>query len=299
MTSRDKTLDGGSQKVNSDLHQQNRPHKTVLPPLKQPLNLQYNLPNNQMHVIPFNNGMHNFPHIHQPPYTSPMILPSLDQLNFESSYKLMPKLTSPEQYISQVNQRQFQQSFQSQPPDFLSYAPHHSSFGVPPITATTQNVKIIPNINDQYQNSIHARQVLPYKLISSNKNHQEMKQNQKLLNDDQIINPYNISVGQEKNALIGYKKTKEESISSTETHDANTREKTLKFRKKPLLTEKLANIICPICHRMFNRQSSYQNHKNTHTGARPFVCKVCGKSFNASPNLSRHKKIHVKNKKIK
>lgn len=67
--------------------------------------------------------------------------------------------------------------------------------------------------------------------------------------------------------------------------------------KKPMLNpEKLMPIECPICHKTFNRLSSYTNHKNLHTGERPYTCKTCGKSFNASPNLSRHKKIHMRNK---
>ncbi|OBA27510.1 hypothetical protein HANVADRAFT_23287 [Hanseniaspora valbyensis NRRL Y-1626] len=72
-----------------------------------------------------------------------------------------------------------------------------------------------------------------------------------------------------------------------------------KLQRKNSSSEKLVHINCPICHRVFNRQSSYQNHKNTHTGARPFMCKTCGKTFNASPNLSRHKKIHEKEKRGK
>ena len=67
--------------------------------------------------------------------------------------------------------------------------------------------------------------------------------------------------------------------------------------KKPhqhLSTDKTGPIECPICHKKFNRLSSYTNHKNLHTGERPYSCKVCGKSFNASPNLSRHKKIHMR-----
>lgn len=67
--------------------------------------------------------------------------------------------------------------------------------------------------------------------------------------------------------------------------------------KKPLHSpDKLMPIECPICHKTFNRLSSYTNHKNLHTGERPYTCKTCGKSFNASPNLSRHKKIHMRNK---
>lgn len=67
--------------------------------------------------------------------------------------------------------------------------------------------------------------------------------------------------------------------------------------KRPLYNaDKLMPIECPICHKTFNRLSSYTNHKNLHTGERPYTCKTCGKSFNASPNLSRHKKIHMRNK---
>lgn len=69
------------------------------------------------------------------------------------------------------------------------------------------------------------------------------------------------------------------------------------IHKKPAYNlDKLIPVECPICHKKFNRLSSYTNHKNLHTGERPYTCKTCGKSFNASPNLSRHKKIHLRTK---
>ncbi|KAF8911833.1 hypothetical protein CPB85DRAFT_1159155, partial [Mucidula mucida] len=47
---------------------------------------------------------------------------------------------------------------------------------------------------------------------------------------------------------------------------------------------------CEHCGRIFPRPSSLEIHKNTHTGAKPFVCPntACGRAFNVKSNMTRH-----------
>uniref|UniRef100_A0A8C8K5I4 Uncharacterized protein n=1 Tax=Oncorhynchus tshawytscha TaxID=74940 RepID=A0A8C8K5I4_ONCTS len=49
---------------------------------------------------------------------------------------------------------------------------------------------------------------------------------------------------------------------------------------------------CPDCGCCFTQQRSLEEHRNIHTGARPFVCGVCGKAFCHRRTLNKHTRIH-------
>ncbi|KAF8518659.1 hypothetical protein BU17DRAFT_66289 [Hysterangium stoloniferum] len=49
---------------------------------------------------------------------------------------------------------------------------------------------------------------------------------------------------------------------------------------------------CDVCGRRIARQSAYDQHMVTHTGARPFECSYCGKAFNYKYNRNRHVLTH-------
>ncbi|XP_064837566.1 zinc finger and SCAN domain-containing protein 21-like isoform X2 [Oncorhynchus masou masou] len=49
---------------------------------------------------------------------------------------------------------------------------------------------------------------------------------------------------------------------------------------------------CPDCGCCFAQQRNLEEHRNIHTGARPFVCGVCGKAFCHRRTLNKHTRIH-------
>ncbi|XP_046876671.1 zinc finger and SCAN domain-containing protein 12-like [Hypomesus transpacificus] len=49
---------------------------------------------------------------------------------------------------------------------------------------------------------------------------------------------------------------------------------------------------CPDCGCCFTQQRSLQEHRNIHTGERPFVCDLCGKAFCHRRTLNKHTRIH-------
>lgn len=49
---------------------------------------------------------------------------------------------------------------------------------------------------------------------------------------------------------------------------------------------------CPDCGCCFTQQRSLREHRNIHTGERPFVCGLCGKAFCHRRTLNKHTRIH-------
>lgn len=49
---------------------------------------------------------------------------------------------------------------------------------------------------------------------------------------------------------------------------------------------------CPDCGCCFTQQRSLQEHRNIHTGERPFVCGLCGKAFRHRRTLNKHTRVH-------
>lgn len=285
-----------------------RKNNIILPPLSSisnkfipNTNSPFNNNNNNTSPRSINsNTMLNNPS--SPTSSIPNNISLMTQQNYNTNsfqpYDLKPKLTSPEQYISQLTQRHFQQQqelFSQQ----HSHLPHiyqtevinnnnnssNNSFGI----LNQQNKKIsLPSVNQILPKTLNDSQkpISPMEtLYLNNNNNTENKHINH--NEEVIMQKKNIN----NNPLIMERSRSGNSI--------DTKHKVKKLQRKNSSSEKLVHINCPICHRVFNRQSSYQNHKNTHTGARPFMCKTCGKTFNASPNLSRHKKIHEKEKRGK
>ena len=62
----------------------------------------------------------------------------------------------------------------------------------------------------------------------------------------------------------------------------------------PILNSHLAlpSHQCPDCGCCFTQQRSLQEHRNIHTGERPFVCNLCGKAFCHRRTLNKHTRIH-------
>ncbi|KAG5844291.1 hypothetical protein ANANG_G00160870 [Anguilla anguilla] len=49
---------------------------------------------------------------------------------------------------------------------------------------------------------------------------------------------------------------------------------------------------CPDCGRSFTQVSSLQEHRNIHTGEKPFRCEQCGKAFHHRRTLNKHSRVH-------
>ncbi|KAJ8275876.1 hypothetical protein COCON_G00076280 [Conger conger] len=49
---------------------------------------------------------------------------------------------------------------------------------------------------------------------------------------------------------------------------------------------------CPDCGRSFTQVSSLQEHRNIHTGEKPFCCEQCGKAFHHRRTLNKHSRVH-------
>jgi len=50
---------------------------------------------------------------------------------------------------------------------------------------------------------------------------------------------------------------------------------------------------CPVCQVFFASHQSLQEHRNLHSGARPFICAFCHSSFRQASQLSLHKRTHA------
>lgn len=50
--------------------------------------------------------------------------------------------------------------------------------------------------------------------------------------------------------------------------------------------------VCDVCNKTFKNSRNLVNHKNVHTGLKPFICDICTKGFNQPTTLARHKVMH-------
>ena len=53
------------------------------------------------------------------------------------------------------------------------------------------------------------------------------------------------------------------------------------------------NYKCDTCGKGFGTRRSFEEHKNIHTGEKPFNCKFCPASFASSGNKAMHQRIHL------
>ncbi|XP_008333407.1 zinc finger protein 420-like [Cynoglossus semilaevis] len=61
-----------------------------------------------------------------------------------------------------------------------------------------------------------------------------------------------------------------------------------------LFPQKLTKLLmCRVCGKEFNCQSSHINHMKTHSGEKPHQCATCGKSFSRVADLRRHTRTHT------
>lgn len=51
--------------------------------------------------------------------------------------------------------------------------------------------------------------------------------------------------------------------------------------------------VCNYCHKGFSQQANLRNHERIHTNDRPYVCIDCGKAFTQITNLNNHRRIHT------
>ena len=94
---------------------------------------------------------------------------------------------------------------------------------------------------------------------------------------------------------------KHNQISSQETYDCNTCEKSFKSKAKLKLhilihTTRIKPFNCLTCNMKFLNSRSLQSHQITHTSAQPYKCIIddCARSFNNSGSLHNHKEGHNK-----
>lgn len=52
----------------------------------------------------------------------------------------------------------------------------------------------------------------------------------------------------------------------------------------------------PDCQRVLCNLTSFNNHRKTHTGEKPYPCELCPKRFNTAGNLRDHTNRHLNNK---
>lgn len=269
------------------------PNKIVLPPLSS-LNKGFLTPMSPTNNIPYNSRVLPLGAQHAQPKKLASGLLAADQqyytINQFHNYEYKPKLTSPEQYLSQINKRQFQQQSLSSQHNYIPYYYSANKASKNTILEISSQANIIPSpmvtSTTASHNQFLQNRMPPHELKESVENVRINKNIKDETKDNRVV----------LNESSDYRSLIEQQFAMTRKNSVGSANKEKKLKKKTNSNEKLVNIKCPFCHRVFNRQSSYQNHKNTHTGARPFMCKVCGKTFNASPNLSRHKKIHEKEK---
>ncbi|XP_035277644.1 zinc finger protein 184 isoform X2 [Anguilla anguilla] len=60
-----------------------------------------------------------------------------------------------------------------------------------------------------------------------------------------------------------------------------------------LLGHDLKRHKCDLCPKAFRVPAELRYHRNTHTGAKPYVCQMCKKTFSQLGNLITHRKKHV------
>lgn len=61
-------------------------------------------------------------------------------------------------------------------------------------------------------------------------------------------------------------------------------------------TDKLLK--CPVCDKIFQQRTYFNNHKRIHTGERPYLCELCGKTFRSNKAIKTHM-INMHDKGIK
>lgn len=57
--------------------------------------------------------------------------------------------------------------------------------------------------------------------------------------------------------------------------------------------------MCDVCGRQFYNKATLDDHRNTHTGHRPFTCDICSCSFSHRIGLKRHQAVHATTKPYK
>ena len=55
---------------------------------------------------------------------------------------------------------------------------------------------------------------------------------------------------------------------------------------------KTRRYVCSICERHFSSNQNLIEHRNLHSGKKPFTCQLCKQRFRQASQLSLHKRIH-------